>query len=629
MTETIYAGKMPILALRGLCVFPEQTVHFEVGREKSVKALEAAMQADQTLLLVPQKDLLVDDPGFRDLYAMGCIAKVKQVLKAQGENLRVLVTGLSRARITEITQANPYLEGMVESVNSVEGTDDLRSRALRREANNLYGLYLEMSEHPAQTVQLRMMVSESDSFIADAIAQNSGIDFPEKAKLLAQLNATRRLETAVRLLRGEMEMLRLEGDIQEKTRAVIDQNQKDYYLREQMRVIREELGEDGDEDEFEVYAAKIRGLHLAEEQEKKLLKDVDRLKKQPFGSSEGAVLRNYLDTVLELPWNVKTKERVDVEAARKVLERDHFGMEKVKERILETIAVRQMAPEMPPQILCLVGPPGVGKTSISYSIAKSLNRKMARISLGGVHDEADIRGHRKTYVGAMPGRIMAAITQAGSCNSVLLLDEIDKMGSDYRGDPSAALLEVLDAEQNHAYRDHYLEIPFDLSDVMFITTANTLSDRKRIIRALEVFLETGETITEHNRRTQAIPPRYTPLWLGLDFSERSELYRRIDLRVGLMLEQGLVEEIRSLLASGIPEKATAMQAIGYKEFVDALDGRCTIEEAADQVRQSSRRYAKRQLTWFRRNKDMHWLVRESGNGEILSRARRIICDFDK
>ena len=496
MTETIYAGKMPILALRGLCVFPEQTVHFEVGREKSVKALEAAMQADQTLLLVPQKDLLVDDPGFKDLYAMGCIAKVKQVLKAQGENLRVLVTGISRARITEITQANPYLEGMVESVNSVEGGDDAHSRALRREANNLYGLYLEMSEHPAQTVQLRMMVSESDSFIADAIAQNSGIDFPEKAKLLAQLNATRRLETAVRLLRGEMEMLRLEGDIQEKTRAVIDQNQKDYYLREQMRVIREELGEEGDEDEFESYAAKIRGLHLAEEQEKKLLKDVDRLKKQPFGSSEGAVLRNYLDTVLELPWNVKTKERVDVEAARKVLERDHFGMEKVKERILETIAVRQMAPEMPPQILCLVGPPGVGKTSISYSIAKSLNRKMARISLGGVHDEADIRGHRKTYVGAMPGRIMAAITQAGSCNPVLLLDEIDKMGSAYRGAPSAALLEVLDAEQNHAYRDHYLEIPFDLSDVMFITTANTLDTVPRpLLDRMEV-IELGSYTDE-------------------------------------------------------------------------------------------------------------------------------------
>ena len=474
MTETIFAGKMPILALRGLCVFPEQTVHFEVGRSKSIKALEAAMQADQNLLLIPQKDLLVDDPTLKDLYGVGCIAKVKQVLKTQGENLRILVTGISRGKITELSQSEPYLSGIVESTSVEEPADTIRARALRREANSLYGVYLELCEHPAQTVQLRMLASESSGFIADSIAQNSGIDFPDKAKMLCQLNSVRRLETAVQLLRREVEMLRLEGDIQEKTRAAIDQNQKDYFLREQMKAIREELGEEDDEDEFDTYAQSIQNLHLEAETEKKLLKDVERLKKQPFGSSEGAVLRNYLDTVLELPWNVKTKERVDVAAARKILEHDHFGLEKVKERILETIAVREMAPQMPPQILCLVGPPGVGKTSISYSIARSLNRKMARISLGGIHDEADIRGHRKTYVGAMPGRIMTAMTQAGSCNPVLLLDEIDKLGSDYRGDPSAALLEVLDAEQNHDYRDHYLEIPFDLSDVLFITTANTL-----------------------------------------------------------------------------------------------------------------------------------------------------------
>ncbi len=474
MTETMYAGKMPILALRGLCVFPEQTVHFEVGRDKSVKALEAAMRGDQTLLLIPQKDLLVDDPKIKDLYAIGCVAKVKQVLKSQGENLRILVTGLCRAKITELSQSEPYLEGIVESVSSQEASDSMRSRALRREANSLYGMYLEMSEHPAQAIQLRMMTSESNGFLADSIAQNSGIDFPEKAKLLCQLNTTRRLENAVQLLRGELEMLKLEGDIQEKTRAAIDQGQKDYYLREQMKVIREELGEGDDENEADTYTQSIQALKLPEDAEKKLLKDVDRMKKQPFGSSEGAVLRNYLDTVLELPWNQKTKERVDVASARKILEHDHFGLQKVKERILETIAVREMAPDMPPQIICLVGPPGVGKTSISYSIARSLNRKMARISLGGVHDEADIRGHRKTYVGAMPGRIITAMIQAGSSNPVLLLDEIDKMGSDYRGDPSAALLEVLDSEQNHAYRDHYLEIPFDLSDVMFITTANTL-----------------------------------------------------------------------------------------------------------------------------------------------------------
>lgn len=474
MTETLYAGKMPILALRGLAVFPDQTVHFDVGRSKSIHALEAAMKADQTLLLIPQKDMLVDDPRLIDLYSVGTVAKVKQVLKTQGENLRVLVTGICRGKITELSQSDPYLYGIVESIPVPETGDTVRAHAMRREANGLYSLYLQMTEYPAQSVYLRMMSSESSGFVADSIAQNSGIDFSDKAKMLCLLNPNRRLEAVIRLLRHEIEMAKIESDIQEKTRSAIDQNQKDYYLREQIKVLRDELGEGDEESEFESYIQRIRKLSLEEEHERKLLKDVERLKKQPFGSSEAAVLRNYLDIVLELPWTEKTKERVDVSAARKILDRDHFGLEKVKERILETIAVRQLAPEMPPQILCLVGPPGVGKTSISYSIAQSLNRKMARISLGGVHDEADIRGHRKTYVGAMPGRIISALNQAGTKNPILLLDEIDKMGSDHRGDPSAALLEVLDSEQNHTYRDHYLEIPYDLSDVMFITTANTL-----------------------------------------------------------------------------------------------------------------------------------------------------------
>jgi len=474
LTETYYAGKLPILALRGLAVFPNQTVHFDVGRKKSVLALEAAMKKDQKILLIPQKDLLVDDPKLIDLYNIGTIAQVKQVLKTQGDNLRVLVTGLHRARITELNQSDPFLSGVVESVPDIQGGDNIRSHALRREAIAVYGMYAEMTENPPQVIQLKLMSSEDNGFLADTMAQNSGIDFKEKCKLLCMLNPTRRLETAVKLLRHEVEVLRLELEIQERTKANIDQNQRDYYLREQVKAIREELGEGDDDSEIDEYSRRIRALKLDETSEKKLLKDVERLKKQPFGSSEAAVLRNYLDTLLELPWNVTTKERIDVAAARKILEHDHFGLEKVKERILQTIAVRQMAPEMPPQIICLVGPPGVGKTSISYSIAKSLNRKMARIALGGVHDEADIRGHRKTYVGAMPGRIMAAMTQAGSCNPLLLLDEIDKLGSDHRGDPSAALLEVLDAEQNHTYRDHYLEIPFDLSKVMFITTANTL-----------------------------------------------------------------------------------------------------------------------------------------------------------
>ena len=474
MSEIHYAGMMPVLALRGLAVFPEQTVHFDVGRTKSALALEAAMKKDQMLFLVPQKDILVDDPKLADLYPVGTVVRVKQLLNAPDENLRVLVTGVARGRIAEMRQTEPYLSAIVESIPCPEENDTPRGKALRREACTLYNTYMELSEHPAQMVMLRMLASNQNGFIADSIAQNSGLDIQEKTRLLMQLNPTRRLEMTITYLTREIEVLQLESEIQDKTRASIDQNQRDYYLREQMRVIREELGEGEEDEDFDEDIARIKNLHLKEEYEKKLLKDVQKLRKQPFGSSEASVLRGYLDTVLDLPWNKFSKERIDVQAASKILEHDHFGLEKVKQRILETIAVRKLAPQMPPQILCLVGPPGVGKTSISYSIARSLNRKMVRISLGGVHDEADIRGHRKTYVGAMPGRIMAAMAQAGTSNPVLLLDEIDKMGSDYRGDPSAALLEVLDAEQNHTYRDHYLEIPFDLSNVMFITTANTL-----------------------------------------------------------------------------------------------------------------------------------------------------------
>jgi len=495
MSENIISGVLPVLALRGLVIFPDQTVHFEVGRKKSILALEEAMRKDQTLLLIPQKDITVDDPGLEELYTIGTVAKVKQVLRAQGETIRVLVTGICRARIQTLEQNEPYLSGMVFSVPESTVTDTLRARALRREANAIYANYIDMSEQPAQAVQLRMLSSESNGFLADCIAQNAGFDFKDKIALLKQLNPIRRLETAVKLLHQELQMLQLEDEIHEKTRSNMDRQQKDYYLREQLKAIHDELGDD-EASEFARYEQQIRKLGLNEDHESKLLRDVEKLRKQPFGSSEASVLRNYLDTVLELPWNIRTKERVDVDCARRILEKDHYGLTKIKERILETIAVRQMAPNMPPQILCLVGPPGVGKTSIAYSVARSLNRKIARIALGGVHDEAEIRGHRKTYVGAMPGRIIAAISQAKSSNPVLLLDEVDKLGSDHRGDPSAALLEVLDAEQNKTYRDHYLEIPFDLSDVMFITTANTIDTIPRpLLDRMEV-IELGSYTDE-------------------------------------------------------------------------------------------------------------------------------------
>lgn len=488
MTEQFISGNMPVLALRGIVVFPDQSFHFDVGRMKSVLALEAAMKKDHILMLVPQKDIVVDDPEFKDLHKMGTVVRVKQILKSHGDNIRVLVQGLHRAKLVKLDSFEPYLTGQIEAVDNISWSDNLRTVALRREANSLFAAYSEFMEKPSQSLQILMMSSTDCGFIADCIGQNSGIDYKDKIKLLSQLNPIRRLENAISMLHNEVQLLQIESDIQEKTRAYIDREQRDYFLREQIKAIRDELGEGDEPSEFSEYERKIRALNLSEDIEKKILKDLDRLKKQPFGSAEASVLRNYLDVILDLPWNKRTKERVDVSYAKKILDKDHFGLTKVKERILETIAVRQIAPEMPPQILCLVGPPGVGKTSIAYSIARSLNRKMSRIALGGVHDEAEIRGHRKTYVGAMPGRIMNAMIQAESMNPVLLLDEVDKLGTDHRGDPSSALLEVLDSEQNKTYRDHFLEIPFDLSNVLFITTANNkdtiprpLLDRMEVI----------------------------------------------------------------------------------------------------------------------------------------------------
>ena len=496
MNEQIISGRLPVLALRGLAVFPGQSVHFDVGRMKSIHALDQAMNTDRYIFLVPQKDITTDDPNLDALYSIGCVAKVKQILRPQGEAVRVLINGICRGRISHLYQSEPHLEAEIQAVPETEVVDSPRNHALCREANALFAAYVEMSEFPAQSVMLRMLSSFEPGYLADCIAQNSGLDFTDKARLLCNLNPVRRLEQCLRLLTREIEMLKLESDIQSRTHANIDRSQRDYFLREQMKVIREELGEEDEYSEFAEYEKNILLLNLGEEIEDKLRKDISRLKKQPFGSAEASVLRNYLDTVLELPWNKKTKERISVDAAAKVLEKDHYGLEKVKERILETIAVRQMAPEMPPQIICLVGPPGVGKTSIAYSIARSLNRKMARIALGGVRDEAEIRGHRKTYVGAMPGRILNALIQAGSSNPLLLLDEIDKMGSDHRGDPSAALLEVLDAEQNKTFRDHFLEIPYDLSDVMFITTANTLDTVPRPLLDRMEIIELGSYTDE-------------------------------------------------------------------------------------------------------------------------------------
>ena len=469
---------MPALALRGLTIFPNMLLHFDVGRESSIKALDEAMTSGQTIFLVAQRDLAIENPQEGDLYTIGTISNVRQILRLPGDNVRVMVEGISRGRLCQVVDSTPYLTVQVEEIPAEQPVKrSARTEALIRQTYELFESYIELAPKMTPDILLSVLSSEDPGYIADYIAQNLPMRTGDKQIILEELRPVRRLEKLSQNLRREVEILELEQEMQTKVRDQLTRSQRDYVLREQLKVLQQELGEDqqgsGDQ-EFSDYRHQIAKAKLPEEVREKLEKELRRLEKQPFGSAEATVIRNYLDTVLELPWGKKTKERVNVEVARKVLNADHYGLDKVKERILEFLAVKQLAPQLKGQILCLVGPPGVGKTSIASSVAKAIHRNMARISLGGVHDEAEIRGHRKTYVGAMPGRVIAAIQQAGSCNPLLLLDEIDKLGNDQRGDPASALLEVLDGEQNGTFRDHFLEVPFDLSDVLFITTANTL-----------------------------------------------------------------------------------------------------------------------------------------------------------
>lgn len=471
--------EMPAMALRGLTVFPGMVIHFDVGRKASINALNKAMEEDELLFLVTQKDISVEEPERDDLFDMGTIATVRQVLRMPGDNVRIMVEGASRARLVDIKRMRPHMVASIAKMPSVDvSSNGPRVEAVLRQTYELFQQYADLMPKLPPEVLLSVIAATDPGYLADFIAQNIAIRGEDKQAILEELRPLRRLEKLNQMLYKENQVLALQRDLEAKIQDHMNEVQKDYYLREQMKVIQSELGESGTmpdmDGEVQEYTDKIEAANLPDEVREKLTKEVRRLAKQPFGSTEGTVIRNYLDVCLELPWGVTTKERVNVAAARKILDADHFGMEKVKERILEFLAVRKLAPDLRGQIICLAGPPGVGKTSIASSLAKAMNRKMARVSLGGVRDEAEIRGHRKTYVGSMPGRIIDAIRKAGSSNPLILLDEIDKLGNDYKGDPASALLEVLDAEQNSTFRDHFLELPYDLSDVLFITTANDL-----------------------------------------------------------------------------------------------------------------------------------------------------------
>jgi len=469
---------LPALALRGIMLFPTTILNFEVVRPKSVAAISFALQSQKDIFLVTQKDILVEDPGVNDLYKVGVVASVKQVIRSNSNTMRVIVEGKYRAKVLVLETEREYLVAEIKKfpVNKRTVSVTILQEALIRKLKDSFERYLSLIPPMPKEVVIRIFNETDPLVLSELFAGNTSLDVADKQRVLELSDVTKRLEYLIHVLDHENEVLEIEKQISDRVQENIDKNQREYYLREQLKVIADELGT-GDDPvlDAEEYRKKILALNLSDSSNQKLIAETNKLAKMPYNSHEASVIRSYLDICLSLPWNTATTDKIDIAKARKMLDLEHFGLENVKERILEFMAVRKLAPDVKGQIICLVGPPGVGKTSIAASLAKAMGRKYVRVSLGGVHDEADIRGHRKTYVGSMPGRIINAFQQAGCNNPLILFDEIDKMGNDFRGDPASAMLEVLDSEQNHSFRDHYLEIPFDISNAVFVTSANTTS----------------------------------------------------------------------------------------------------------------------------------------------------------
>ena len=481
MTDnTIQTKTLPLLALRGLHVFPEMLLTFDVERTASIGALGMAAKSGQLIFLAAQKSLTADMPQQEDIYQVGTVCRIRQQLRQpRGNVCRVMVEGLYRARFLTVN-ADPkgYTAEVIPLPDKDERISAARREALLRNCMSLFEEYIQFNQDMVNEQLLNLLANPNAAYVSNYISQTVHFNLEDKQKLLEELYPNRRLAMLCKLLNAELDVLNIEKELNDAAQEAINRNQREYYLREEMKAIQAELGED---DDIETYRAKIEALPVSDEIRERLNKELGRLAKQPFGSSEAAVIRSYLDVCLEIPWGKTTHETVNIAKARKILDEDHYGLEKVKERICEYLAVKQLSPEIKGGLLCLVGPPGTGKTSIAQSVARATNRKLVRVSLGGVHDEAEIRGHRRTYIGSMPGRLISGIIQAGSCNPLMVLDEIDKLASDYRGDPAAALLEALDGEQNSTFRDNFLEIPFDLSQVFFITTANSLDTIPRAL----------------------------------------------------------------------------------------------------------------------------------------------------
>lgn len=490
---------MPMIPLRGLSIFPYMVLHFDIGREKSISALEKAMMMNQKIFLVSQKDADTDLPTSDDFYQVGTIAKIKQMLKLPGDSVRILVEGIGRGEIEDIIFEVPYFKCQIKKVEEVEFEEiPTMITALMRTALDGFEKYLSLSQKISMEILPSVAGIEEPGRLADIITSHLDIKIETKQRVLEAFDPEERLEILNEILNTEVEILKIENDINAKVKSQINKTQKEYYLREQMRVIQGELGQDeAIEDEIEDWLKQLKKLKLPAKTSEKIEKEIKRLNKIQPGSAEGGVIRTYIEWVLALPWNKISKSNINLKEAERILNEDHYGLDQVKERIIEYLAVMHLSKSLRGPILCLVGPPGVGKTSVAKSIARAVNREFVRMSLGGVRDEAEIRGHRRTYIGAIPGRVISAMKDAGTNNPVFLFDEIDKIGSDFKGDPASALLEVLDPEQNKDFKDHYLDIPFDLSNVMFITTANTTDSIPRpLLDRMEVIHVMGYTEEE-------------------------------------------------------------------------------------------------------------------------------------
>ncbi len=492
--------RLPLLPLRGLLVYPSMVLHLDVGREKSVKALERAMVEDNMILLCTQSEISIEEPSQDDIYRIGTISRVRQMLKLPNGTIRVLVEGVMRAEITEYVSNAEYYEVLVRELPEQE-TQDPETDALMRTVLTQFEHYISLSKKVTPETLAAVSDIDDPGRLADVICSHLSLKMKDKQEILETIDVRARLEKLLELLNNEREVLELERKINQRVKKQMEKTQKEYYLREQMKAIQKELGEkEGRAGEAEELRTQLKEANVPEKVAEKVEKEIDRLEKMPATSAEGGVIRTYVDWLLSLPWSKETADDLDLAKAEEILDEDHYGMEKAKERVLEYLAVQQLVKKLKGPILCMVGPPGVGKTSLARSIARSLGRKFVRISLGGVRDEAEIRGHRRTYVGAMPGRIIQGLKNAGSNNPVFLLDEIDKMAMDFRGDPASALLEVLDPEQNNTFSDHYIETPFDLSKVMFVTTANALHNIPRpLLDRMEVLYIPGYTELEKQR----------------------------------------------------------------------------------------------------------------------------------